>query len=58
MPERTEEDYQAAKAFAIEGMVEMMRVADELGKDQMLVAADFMAAFQQAAQSLEPAAQA
>lgn len=47
--EATEETYQTAKAFAIESTIEFLRLGERLGKEQHLMAAEFMAAFQQAA---------
>lgn len=45
-----EDAYLVAKAEAIEATVAFLKVGDALGKDRMLMAAEYMAAFQQAAE--------
>jgi hypothetical protein len=45
------EAYEATKAAVIEGMVAMLKLADELELPPLQVQADFMAAFGQAAQA-------
>ncbi len=50
MSDVSEDDFQAAKEEAISAVIEMLRLADALGKDQQLTAIEFLAAFQAAAQ--------
>lgn len=44
-----EEQYAAAREFAVAAMVAWLELGDALGRDQMTMAAEFMAAFQEAA---------
>ncbi len=47
-----EQAYAAAKQKVIDALVELLTVADELEKDQQLVAAEVLLAFQQAVETL------
>jgi hypothetical protein len=48
----TEADYQTRKQQVVDALVALLQCADELGKDQQLVAAEVLIAFQQAAEAL------
>lgn len=53
----TREEYDAKRREVVEGMIEMLRMADELELPPLQVQGDFMAAFQAAAEhaAKEPA---
>lgn len=46
----TEEGYMAARGRAVEALVELLKVADALGKEQQLVAMEVLGLFQKAAE--------
>jgi hypothetical protein len=48
----TEEDYQAAKQGAINAVIKMLQVGEEIGKEQQAMAMEFMGAFAQAAEKV------
>lgn len=46
----TEQDYLDRRQAVVDSLVSLLQAADELGKDQQMVAAEVMIAFQQAAE--------
>ena len=52
----TEQEFQGLKDAAVAATVRMLEAADELGKDQSVVAMEFMGAFAAAAEKTQVAA--